>query len=97
MHVFDISQTDGDPIQDLDAVKPQLLDGDVPEGLWDALVAQATDAGFEVVRERRGSENGFCDFAAKKIAVRSDVSELQGVKTLVHEPVHARLHAEDRP
>ena len=97
VHVFDISQTDGEPLEDLDAVKPQLLDGDAPEGLWDALVAQANTAGFQVVRERRGSENGFCDFAAKKIAVRPDVSDLQAVKTLVHELAHALLHSEERP
>ena len=97
VHVFDISQTDGEPIEDLDAVKPRLLDGDAPEGLWNALVAQAKDAGFEVLRERRGSENGFCDFAAKKIAVRSDVSELQAIKTFVHELAHALLHADERP
>ena len=97
VHVFDISQTDGEPIADLDAVKPQLLDGDAPEGLWDALVAQADDAGFQVVPERRGSANGFCDFLAKRIAVRPDVSDLQAVKTLVHELGHALLHADDRP
>ena len=96
-HVFDISQTDGDPLKDLDAVKPQLLDGDAPKGLWDSLVAQASAAGFEVTREKRGSANGFCDFVAKRIAVRPDVSDLQAVKTLVHELAHALLHAEERP
>jgi antirestriction protein ArdC len=97
VHVFDISQTEGEPLTDLDAVKPVLLDGDAPEGLWDALVAQANAAGFEVVREQRGSANGYCDFLAKRIAVRPDVSALQSVKTLVHELGHALLHADARP
>ncbi len=58
VHVFDISQTEGDELPDLDAVRPKLLDADAPEGIWDALVSQAEAAGFEVVRHRRGSENG---------------------------------------
>jgi antirestriction protein ArdC len=95
VHVFDISQTDGEPLED--PVRPQLLDGDAPEGIWDALVAQASDAGFDVVRDRRGSANGYCDFLEKKIAVRPDVSPAQAVKTLVHELAHALLHSEDRP
>ena len=97
VHVFDISQTEGEPLEDLDAVRPKLLDGSAPEGIWDALVAQANDAGFEVVRDRKGSENGYCDFLGKKIAVRPDVSEAQALKTLVHELGHALLHADNPP
>ena len=69
VHVFDISQTEGEDLPDLDAVRPKLLDADAPEGIWDALVAQADAAGFEVTRNRRGSENGYCDFLKKQIAV----------------------------
>ena len=32
VYVFDISQTEGDDIPDLDAVRPKLLDGDAKEG-----------------------------------------------------------------
>lgn len=97
VHVFDISQTEGEPLDDLNAVKPKLLDGAAPEGIWDALVTQANAAGFEVIRNRKGSENGYCDFLGKRIAVRPDVSEAQALKTLVHELGHALLHAEDPP
>ena len=94
VHVFDISQTEGEELPDLDAVRPKLLDADAPEGIWDALVAEAAATGFEVVRNRRGSENGYCDFSSKQIAVRPDVSAAQAVKTLIHELGHALLHAE---
>lgn len=94
VHVFDISQTEGEDLPDLDAVRPKLLDGDAPEGIWDALVGHADSVGFEVVRDRKGSENGYCDFLNKKIAVRPDASSAQGVKTLVHELGHALLHSE---
>ena len=94
VHVFDISQTDGEPIEDLEALRPTLLDGDAPEGIWDALVSQAKDAGFQVIRRQKGNENGYCDFVKKEIAVRLDVSSAQAIKTLVHELGHALLHGD---
>jgi antirestriction protein ArdC len=95
VYVFDISQTEGDEIPDLDAVRPKLLDGDTPEGIWDALVTQANAAGFDVIRDQRRTENGYCDFVNKEIAVRPDVTPAQAVKTLVHELAHALLHGDD--
>lgn len=97
MHVFDISQTEGDELPDLDAVRPKLLDGDAPEGIWEVLVAQANEAGYEVIRHQRGSENGYCDFSSKQIGVRPDVSAAQAAKTLVHELGHALLHGDELP
>jgi antirestriction protein ArdC len=97
VHVFDISQTEGEDLPDLDAIRPRLLDGDAPEGIWDALTVQANSAGYKVVRTQRGNENGYCDFLNKKIAVRPDVSPAQAVKTLIHELGHALLHDEERP
>jgi len=94
VHVFDISQTDGEPLDDLGALRPRLLDGDAPEGVWDALVAIANGDGYEVVRHRRAGENGYCDFSARVMAVRPDVSPAQAVKTLVHELAHGKLHGD---
>jgi antirestriction protein ArdC len=94
-YVFDVTQTEGEPLEDLDAVRPKLLSGDAPEGIWDALVAQAKLAGFEVVRDQRGSENGYCDFSSARIGIRPDIEPLQAVKTLVHELAHALLHANE--
>ncbi|MGH2756011.1 MAG: ImmA/IrrE family metallo-endopeptidase, partial [Actinomycetota bacterium] len=65
-----------------------------PDGIWDALIEHAQTAGYEVIRNRRGSENGFCDFSNKQIAVRPDVAPAQAVKTLIHEIAHALLHGE---
>ncbi|MGH9197348.1 MAG: ArdC family protein, partial [Acidimicrobiia bacterium] len=94
VYAFDISQTEGEPLEALDAVRPELLCGGSPDGLWDALVAQANAAGFEVVRKRRLNENGYCDFGSQEIGVRSDVGDLQALKTLVHELSHALLHGD---
>jgi hypothetical protein len=94
VHVFDISQTEGDDLPDLDAVRPKLLDGSAPDGIWDALADHASSIGYELIRHQRGSENGYCDFLKKQIAVRPDVSPAQAVKTLIHELGHALLHGE---
>lgn len=94
VHVFDISQTEGDELPDLDAVRPKLLDGSAPEGIWDALGRHATSIGYEVIRHQRGSENGYCDFLNKEIGVRPSLSPAQAVKTLIHELGHALLHDE---
>jgi antirestriction protein ArdC len=88
-HVFDISQTDGDP---LPHVGPALLDGDAPAGLWDALSAQVTAAGFELHRDDCRPANGRTDYIARTVTVRPDVSEAQATKTLAHELAHVLLH-----
>jgi antirestriction protein ArdC len=94
VHVFHISQTEGEELPDLDAVRPKLLDASVPDGVWDALAHHVQSIGYEVVRHQRGSENGYCDFLSKQIGARPDVSGAQAVKTLIHEVGHALLHAE---
>ena len=50
-----------------------------------------------MIRNRRGTENGYCDFSSKQIAVRPDVAPAQAVKTLIHELGHALLHSEELP
>ena len=67
-------------------------------GVWDGprRGRAALAAGFQVIRDQKRTENGYCDFLNKEIAVRPDVSSVQAVKTLVHELAHALLHGEDR-
>ena len=88
-YVWDISQTDGDPLPD---VAPELLAGQAPAGLWDALAAQITAAGYELERGSCGGANGRTDFAARRVTVRDDVDDAQAVRTLVHELAHVSLH-----
>lgn len=76
-------------------VRPKLLDGQAPDGIWDALVTQVNAAGYEVIRDQKRTENGYCDLLNKVIAVRPDVAPAQAVKTLVHELGHALLHGDE--
>ena len=97
--VFDISQTDGAPFPLPPA--PVLLEGQAPDGLWDALAAQVDAAGYQLERvdsaEKIGGANGRTNYAARTVTVRSDVSDAQAVKTLAHELAHVKLHDPSSP
>jgi antirestriction protein ArdC len=89
--VFDVSQTDGEP---LPTVCDRLV-GAAPEGAFDRLVGCATALGFTVERcELPGTVNGDCShrLARLRVEVRNDPA--QQVKTLAHELAHAVLHEE---
>lgn len=89
--VFDISQTEGD---DLPAICKQ-LSGSVDNygGLLEELKSiSPVPVEFE---EIKGSAHGYYSHAAKKIAIRSGMSEQQTVKTLIHEIAHSILHEKE--
>jgi antirestriction protein ArdC len=89
--VFDISQTDGDPLPV--EPRPVLLQGEAPAGLWDALTALAVREGFTVERGDTGQANGWMQPDTRTIRVSDTLSPAQAAKTLVHECAHALLHA----
>lgn len=88
--VFDLSQTEGDPLPDIE--RPRLLDGEAPPGLWDALAAQVTDLGYDLTRADCTPANGMTEWATRTVTVRPDVDDAQAAKTLAHELAHVRLH-----
>jgi hypothetical protein len=92
--VFDVSQTTGDPLPE--AQHPVLLDGEAPEGLYDALAAQVAAAGYALHRGDCRGANGYTDYLARVVKVRDDVSEAQACKTLAHELAHVLLDHEHR-
>jgi len=91
--VFDIAQTDGDPLPEI----AQRLLGDDPADAFFKLQAVAGALDFTVeVTPLGDSLNGDCNYATRSIRINADVSALQGVKTLAHEIAHALLHGPDR-
>ena len=88
-HVFDVAQTEGEPLAD---VRPELLAGQAPEGLWNSLATQVADAGYRLERGQCGGANGRTDFRTRMVTVRDDVDDAQAAKTLAHELAHVRLH-----
>lgn len=90
-HVFDIAQTSGAPLPQQPT--PQLLAGQAPPGLWDALAAQVAARGFTVRRGNCGlGVNGLTHYRDRTVTVRADVDDAQAVKTLAHELGHVLLH-----
>jgi hypothetical protein len=88
-HVWDLSQTDGEPLPD---VRPALLAGKAPAGLWGSLAQEVRTAGFELARGDCGGANGRTDYLKRTVRVRDDVDDAQAVKTLAHELAHVWLH-----
>ncbi len=90
--VFDISQTDGEPLPEI----APLLTGVAPEGQFQGLSEVASGFGFRVERrELTGGTNGYCSPSERLIVVESRNDGVQQVKTLAHELGHALLHDED--
>lgn len=91
--VFDVSQTDGKPLPSLGVDE---LTGNVEQfsQFFEALKRTSTvPIGFE---ELHDGSNGYYSPAEKRIAIRESMSEVQAVKTAIHELAHSRLHDFDR-
>lgn len=89
VYVFDISQTEGDPVPN---VEPVLLDGDDPGRLWNALASQVAAAGYALDRTDCAPANGRTDFDTRRVSVGPGLSAAQACKTLAHELGHVLLH-----
>lgn len=90
--VFDISQTEGKEFPDL-SVKPLLADVAQYEDFFAALEkASPVPIAFEQITN---GANGYFSLTDKRIAIKEGVSELQAVKTAIHEIAHAKLHDVD--
>jgi DNA primase catalytic core len=89
-HVWDVSQTSGEPLSERPT--PTLLSGQAPDGVWDALVTEAKEAGFAVQRGECDGANGYTYFSQRVIRVRADVDDAQAARTLAHELGHVGLH-----
>ena len=90
VHVFDISQTDGDDLAE--PARPALLHGEAPAGLWDALAALLDAEGYTLERGDCGGANGLTRFDIRLVRIRCDVDDRQAVKSLAHEVAHVLLH-----
>ena len=90
--VFDLSQTTGDPLPELDV--PELTgDAENYQLFMDAL----TEISPVPIRfaDIEGGAKGYYHTVDKEIVIQEGMSENQTLKTLVHEVSHARLHDRD--
>ncbi len=87
--VFDVSQTEG---RELPSISANELTGDVEqyEDFFAALEKTSpVPMGFEKIE---GTAHGYYHLEEKRIAIDEGMSELQNLKTAIHEIAHAKLH-----
>lgn len=87
--VFDVSQTEGEP---LPALGIDELTGNVEQypDFFEAL-KRVSPIPVEFEKIASGAK-GYCNYEEHRIAIREGMSEVQTVKTAIHEITHARLH-----
>ncbi len=87
--VFDVSQTEGKELPDI-AVDELTGDVDRYRDFFAALEKTSpVPIGFEQIP---GSSHGYYHLEDKRIAINEGMSELQTLKTAIHEIAHAKLH-----
>ena len=87
--VFDVSQTEG---RELPSLSANELTGDVEkyEDFFAALEKTSpVPMGFEKIE---GTAHGYYHLEEKRIAIDEGMSQLQNLKTAIHEIAHAKLH-----
>lgn len=92
VNVFDVSQTDG---KELPSLGVDELSGDVREYelFFEALKRSCpVPMEFEAIE---GSAKGYYHQMEQRIAIREGMSQIQTIKTAIHEMAHQRLHAID--
>ena len=90
--VFDVSQTEGEP---LPSIGVEELTGSVERyGEFFKALEQTSPVpiGFEDIP---GGSHGYYHLTEKRIAIQAGMSELQTLKTAIHEIAHSKLHAID--
>ena len=91
--VFDVSQTDGEPLPQL-GVSELIGSVDQYKDFFAAVEKiSPVPVGFE---EITGGAKGYFSQEEKRIAINEGMGELQNLKTLIHEIAHARIHDIDR-
>lgn len=92
VYVFDVSQTEG---RELPNISVSELSGEVT-GFEDISARLSALSPLPIVFEAvSGRAKGYCSFDEGRIVVRPGMSQVQTLKTLIHEITHAKLHAPD--
>lgn len=91
VNVFDICQTEG---KELPRIGVDALKGDIEhyEAFYHSLEKTSpVPMAFEAIE---GASRGYYDLVNKRIAIKAGLSQLQTIKTAIHEIAHATLHAD---
>lgn len=90
MHVWDVDQTEGEPL-------PTIYNGALEGGVKKFDVIQQALIELSpvpiTIKAFEGNAMGYYNTVEKSITVKEGLSELQTVKTMIHEIGHAQMHA----
>ena len=90
--VFDVSQTEGDPLPD---ISPSELKDDVKDyGTFLKAVERSSDVPISYINIEGGAK-GYFHSANNAIFIEKGMGEAQTLKTLIHEMAHSILHNRD--
>lgn len=87
--VFDVSQTEG---KELPSIGVNELTGDVSQYEYFFTALKKASPVPIALEHIDGSAHGYYHLAEKRIAIDDNMSELQTLKTTIHEIAHAKLH-----
>lgn len=95
--VFDVSQTEGDPLPQNPVPDPVALDGPAPDGMRAGLESVIDEHGFTVQHDAslRG-EDGHTNHRTSTINITPGHSDAQEALTLAHETAHMLLHSPEQ-
>lgn len=95
--VFDVAQTEGEPLPQNPVPDPVALDGPAPDGMRAGLESVISEHGFTIQHDEslRG-EDGHTDFRTSTINITPSHSDAQEALTLAHETAHMLLHSPDQ-
>ena len=88
VHVFDISQTEGDPLPE-----PSKVTGEVGANL-ERIQRVAVDSGIELKFEQLDGAHGYS--VGGKVVIDQSLSDAEKFQTIAHELAHERLHQGER-
>lgn len=91
VHVFDIRQTDGEPLPD---VGPRRLTGDGDARLLEAGIGMIEDQGYRYGLDQLRGPNGLTRPGSKQVIVDAELDGAQLTTTTIHELAHVLMHAD---
>jgi hypothetical protein len=92
-HVWDVSQTGGEPLPDIP--QPAPVTGTAPVGLWEELGGLVREAGFTLSVEpiRLVDTLGYTDHSSRRVVISDSLDKVAAVACLAHEVAHMVMHS----
>lgn len=92
--VFDVSQTEGEPLPEMATVQELLGEVDGFDILQEIVESMAPCAVYH--KDIEGSAKGYYSPADNQIVIKNGLSQQQEIKTMIHEIAHSLLHNSEK-